>query len=192
MDVWGAGCCFYEAMVGNPPFFGASHRALQVRAARGLSEYQKKRVKGEQRAIGELIISCLNPISRLRPNACTVVDRGLAAMSDVGIDDRSHIVRSIPLVKSTLQRRLVRPTAQKLPSMLPPFKVSSLVPTPLPPVIEAESTPAADRSTKSKLEGIYPLVSHRPGRTLDFDNARHRGQRVSGYKYMGKVYVMRS
>ena len=77
VDVWGAGCCFYEAMVGNPPFSGASHRALQIRAARGLSEPQKKQVKGQQCGVGDLIISCLDPVSRSRPNASTIVDKGL-------------------------------------------------------------------------------------------------------------------
>lgn len=208
VDVWGAGCCFYEAMVGSLPFSGASHRALRARAAMGLSGRQKKRIKGVHEKVGELIITCLNPIARLRPNACAIVDRGLSLMADAGLDDRSPVVRSIPLVASKLQRRLVSSTTQRLPSMLPPFKhhISSAVQLPL--TLRSESVPPVERTTscsrlaslpqqtkaaaKVQLEGVYPSVSRRPGRTLDFDNARYRGQRVNGYKYLGKVYVVRS
>lgn len=197
VDVWGAGCCFYEAMVGDLPFSGASHRALRVRAAMGLSDRQKKHIKGIHEKVGGLIIACLNPTARMRPNACVIVDRGLSSMSDAGLDDRSSVVRSIPLTASKLQRRLTSSTTQRLPSMLFPFKrpTSSAVHLPL---TRSESVPPVEATmqqlndtAKLKLEGVYPSVLHRPGRTPDFDNARYRGQRVSGYKYLGKVYVIR-
>jgi serine/threonine protein kinase len=206
VDVWGAGCCFYEAMVGSLPFSGASHRALRVRAAMGLSDRQKKHIKGVHDKVGELIIACLNPTARLRPNACDIVDRGLASMVDAGLDDRSPVVRSIPLIASKLQHRLTRSTTLRLSSMLPPFKhpVSSSIPL----SIGSESIPPLEQTTqctlpaphpqrtksaaKVQIEGVYPSVSHGQGRTPDFDNARYRGQRVNGYKYLGKVYVIRS
>ena len=219
VDIWGAGCCFYQAIAGVPPFSGVSHRALQLRAARGLSEQQKQLMKDKQDSIGNLIITCLSPSARLRPKPEAVVDMGLAAMLEAGIDDRSSIVRSIPTHSSKIQRRIARATVQRLPSMVSAFRPPTIVES-LPRLskirsIESEpieetlgkhrdstagrrlSTPQPPKQArksrkKEELEGIYPLVSHRPGRTLDFDNARYRGYQVHGYKYLGKVYVVRS
>jgi serine/threonine protein kinase len=42
---------------------------------------------------------------------------------------------------------------------------------------------------QENVAGVYPAIMRRPGRTHDFDTAKHYGSRVQGYKYLGKVYV---
>ena len=42
---------------------------------------------------------------------------------------------------------------------------------------------------RENVVGVYPAIMRRPGRTHDFDTAKHYGYRVQGYKYLGKVYV---
>lgn len=225
IDIWGAGCCLYEAFFGRAPFKGSSQRQLRMRIARGLTDVQIANLRAKIPSMGPLVSKCLSIQEVRRPTAEVLSDSAHAHLKTMGqpisVANRQLEVNSsniIARMRRTLPgslRRMCRsppppPSSPSSPS--PPIISQRLPPVRQPPVLSKATSvlPPIDNCVRKVAEphrrrrwddvvsvyqkpmqlfDVCSAISHRTGRTHDFDAAKHYGNRVKGYRYLGKVYV---
>lgn len=211
IDIWGAGCCLYEALFCQPPFNGSTTKQLQARIARGLTDQQTSMLIKKAPIIGRLISECLQVKEVKRPDANSLSRRAHSFMDSMGFVFKSANTRLELDTSATVarMRRALPGSLRKMCRQFPPVEehhsdpVCEVSPFKLPSISgnESDCTPKqrkrwgkvvsiyGDRADSSN---VYPAVARRAGRTHDFEAAINYGSKVEGYHYLGKVYVTRA